>query len=246
MIERILEKTLHLFLSSGFSKTNTDEIAKNIGISKRTLYRYYDAKDKLIDAVFAFLREKVTKQHEAIIKDPSKSPSQKLREILLIISELGAKMGKTFAKDIQNVRPDLYATMSAYRRHRIGRLADVVKEGQATGEFRKEIDAELTIDVLIAALDGIINPTYLIESTFSVSTAFETVFNLFLQGIENGKSNLLETKKTIPDFESDPDSPLLLFQILNFDDLTNDSTDFSSTIQSLEDKKKSTWLMNAN
>ncbi|AYV57740.1 TetR/AcrR family transcriptional regulator [Leptospira kmetyi] len=227
MIERILEKTLHLFLSSGFAKTNTDEIARNIGISKRTLYRYYDAKDKLIDAVFAFLREKVTKQHEAILKDSSKSPSQKLREILLIIAELGARMGKSFAKDIQNVRPDLYATMSAYRRQRIGRLADIVKEGQATGEFRKEIDAELTIDVLIAALDGIINPTYLLESTFSVSTAFETVFNLFLQGIESGKSNLLEVKKTIPDFGSNSDSPLLLFQILNFDDLTIDSTDFA-------------------
>ncbi|ULH27067.1 TetR/AcrR family transcriptional regulator [Leptospira weilii] len=75
MIERILKRTMRLFLFAGFAKTNTDEIAKHRGISKRTFYRYYNAKEKLINAVFNFLKEQIMAQHEAIIKDKSKGPS---------------------------------------------------------------------------------------------------------------------------------------------------------------------------
>nr|WP_254844212.1 TetR/AcrR family transcriptional regulator [Leptospira santarosai] len=57
-----------MFISfRGFCQ-NTDEVAKHIGISKRTLYCYYDTKEKLTNVVFNFLKERITTQHETIIK----------------------------------------------------------------------------------------------------------------------------------------------------------------------------------
>ncbi|WP_346274741.1 TetR/AcrR family transcriptional regulator [Leptospira santarosai] len=57
-----------MFISFRRFCQNTDEIAKHIGISKRTLYCYYDTKEKLINVVFNFLKERITTQHETIIK----------------------------------------------------------------------------------------------------------------------------------------------------------------------------------
>lgn len=54
-IDTILERTLILFLNAGFSKTNTDEISEFAGVSKRTLYKYFITKEKLIDAVISKL-----------------------------------------------------------------------------------------------------------------------------------------------------------------------------------------------
>ncbi|TGL81457.1 TetR/AcrR family transcriptional regulator [Leptospira yasudae] len=245
MIERILERTTRLFLSAGFAKTNTDEIAKHIGISKRTLYRYYDAKEKLINAVFDFIKDKIRSQHEAIIADKSKSPSQRLREILFIVSELGSKMGKPFARDIQNLRPDLFSMMQEYRRERMRRLADLIREGQEIGEFRKDINRELTIDILVAALDGIINPTYLTQTDHSIASAFESIFNMFLQGIECRNENipLVDRTQTLP---FDPHSGIFLFQVMHFDDYEEKEPDSIAPLLAKENKKKSTWLMNAN
>ncbi|EQA63024.1 TetR/AcrR family transcriptional regulator [Leptospira alexanderi] len=243
MIERILKKTMQLFLFAGFAKTNTDEIAKHIGISKRTLYRYYDAKEKLINAVFNFLKEKITAQHEAIIKDKSKNPRQKLNEILLIVTKIGSKMGKPFINDIQNFRPDLYIMMKEFRKERLRRLADIIKEGQESGIFRKELNRELTIDALIAALDGVINPKYLSETTFSISSAFDTIFNIFIHGIENEKSN---SQLKNPILHSHPDAHILSFQIMDFDTEQEISSNEVINLQSIKDKKKSTWLTNTN
>ncbi|MEI7013997.1 TetR/AcrR family transcriptional regulator [Leptospira licerasiae] len=184
MIDRILERTFLLFLSSGFAKTNTDQIAKHIGISKRTLYKYYDTKDKLIDSVFELMRSKVQEKFDKVLQDKTKDPIDRLKEILFFISDLGSKMSKTFAKDIEMVRPDLFITMREFRKQRILSLADLLREGQKAGQIRKDITPELTIDILIAAVDGILNPTYLFQSPYSNTMAFDAIVTIFLEGVQ--------------------------------------------------------------
>ncbi|MGJ4746209.1 TetR/AcrR family transcriptional regulator [Leptospira sp. SA-E8] len=184
MIERILERTFLLFLSSGFAKTNTDQIAKHIGISKRTLYKYYDTKDKLIDSVFELMRSKVQAKFDKVLQDKNKDPIDRLKEILFFISDLGSKMSKTFAKDIEMVRPDLFVTMREFRKQRILSLADLLREGQKAGQIRKDVTPELTIDILLAAVDGILNPTYLFQSPYSNTMAFDAIVTIFLEGVQ--------------------------------------------------------------
>lgn len=184
MIERILERTFLLFLSSGFAKTNTDQIAKHIGISKRTLYKYYDTKDKLIDSVFELMRSKVQAKFDKVLQDKTKDPIDRLKEILFFISDLGSKISKTFAKDIEMVRPDLFVTMREFRKQRILSLADLLREGQKAGQIRKDVTPELTIDILLAAVDGILNPTYLFQSPYSNTMAFDAIVTIFLEGVQ--------------------------------------------------------------
>ncbi|MFB5652216.1 TetR/AcrR family transcriptional regulator [Leptospira wolffii] len=187
MIERILERTFLLFLSSGFAKTNTDQIAKHVGISKRTLYKYYDTKDRLVDAVFELIRKKVQSKFDEVLNDHKRDPLDRLKEILFFISELGSKMSKTFARDIETVRPDLFETMKEFRRQRLLSLADLLREGQKQGLIRKDITPELTIDILLAAVDGILNPSYLFQSPYSNTMAFEAIVMIFLEGIQEKK-----------------------------------------------------------
>ncbi|TGL33879.1 TetR/AcrR family transcriptional regulator [Leptospira koniambonensis] len=184
MIERILERTFLLFLSSGFAKTNTDQIAKHIGISKRTLYKYYDTKDKLIDSVFELMRSKVQTKFDKVLQDKEKDPIDRLKEILFFISDMGSKMSKTFAKDIEMVRPDLFVTMREFRKQRILSLSDLLREGQKAGQIRKDVTPELTIDILLAAVDGILNPTYLFQSPYSNTMAFDAIVTIFLEGVQ--------------------------------------------------------------
>ncbi len=187
MIDRILERTFLLFLSSGFAKTNTDQIAKHVGISKRTLYKYYDTKDKLIDSVFELMRKKVQAKFDEVLKDKTRDPIERLKEILFFISDLGSKMSKTFAKDVEMVRPDLFETMREFRKQRLLSLADLLREGQAKGQIRKDVTPELTIDILLAAVDGVLNPGYLFQSPYSNTMAFEAIVTIFLEGVQEKK-----------------------------------------------------------
>ncbi|MBC7948824.1 MAG: TetR/AcrR family transcriptional regulator [Chitinophagaceae bacterium] len=49
--ERILVKAEELFMKYGIRSVSMDDIANNLGMSKKTLYQYYADKDELVDAV---------------------------------------------------------------------------------------------------------------------------------------------------------------------------------------------------
>ena len=55
--ERILEKAHELFNRYGLRSVSMDDIAAQVGMSKKTLYQYFTDKDELVDAVFVNIME---------------------------------------------------------------------------------------------------------------------------------------------------------------------------------------------
>ena len=55
MREKILQKAAEMFLNLGFKSVTMDDIANEIGISKKTIYAHFDTKTKLVEAVTFYL-----------------------------------------------------------------------------------------------------------------------------------------------------------------------------------------------
>ena len=51
MRDKILEKSNELFLNLGFKSVTMDEIASSLGVSKKTIYKYFTNKTELVDTV---------------------------------------------------------------------------------------------------------------------------------------------------------------------------------------------------
>lgn len=85
--EQALEGARRVFLREGFAAASTDEIAREAGISKRTLYSYYPGKEELFAAVLRLL----TIEHpqarvlEFIRGIDPRSPDE-LREVFLTLA----------------------------------------------------------------------------------------------------------------------------------------------------------------
>src|ERR1700751_826988 len=56
--ERILEKAHELFMRYGVRSVSMDDIAAQLGMSKKTVYQYYTDKEELVDAVLSAVLEK--------------------------------------------------------------------------------------------------------------------------------------------------------------------------------------------
>lgn len=183
MREKILEKILPLFLREGFSKVNTDTIAYEVGISKRTLYKYFPTKDLLVDAVTTKFQSEIKKQFDKTLENIEDSPLEKLREILFFLSETSSNLSKKFLQDVKDYRPDIFLKATSFRKERIKSLVVLIKEGQKKKKIKKEIDPDLAVDILLSAVDGVINPNYLTNSKHSAQTAMNSLINIFLNGI---------------------------------------------------------------
>ena len=66
MKETILKKSGEIFLRYGFKSVTMDDIANELGISKKTIYKYYNNKVELVDEAISRLHQRMHERINAI------------------------------------------------------------------------------------------------------------------------------------------------------------------------------------
>jgi AcrR family transcriptional regulator len=89
--ERILEAATDLFVRLGYRKTSMDDVARQAGIAKGTVYLYYRNKAELVFHAIA-LEERAYLQNLAPILDPSSTPADRLRSLIEVWLTLSQEM----------------------------------------------------------------------------------------------------------------------------------------------------------
>lgn len=143
-----------LFSEKGFAATRLDDVAARAGVSKGTLYLYFDSKEALFKAV---IREGIVpalEEGEAMLERFEGSAAELLRSLLLGWWQLfgTTRFGgipKLIIGEARNF-PEIAAFYheAVIRRGR-GLLRRVLERGTASGEFRR-IDVDVALDVIFA------------------------------------------------------------------------------------------------
>jgi len=151
---------LELFVEKGFAATRLDDVAARAGVSKGTLYLYFDSKDALFKAVVEQGIVPLFAAAQSELGDYGGSAGDLLVEMLtrwqrqvgatplaglykLIIAE-----ANNFPELVQYYHDEVIVRGRAM-------LADVLRRGMASGEFR-QLDIDATIDIVIAPLLSLI------------------------------------------------------------------------------------------
>ncbi|MCB4359797.1 TetR/AcrR family transcriptional regulator [Quatrionicoccus australiensis] len=147
---------LELFVEKGFAATRLEDVAARAGVSKGTLYLYFDSKEALFKAVIQEGIIPVMLENEEIAARHT-GCSFALMEKLL--ANWWSKIGQTDFAGIPKLMvaearnfPEVaqYYYENVIRRGR-ALVGAALERGMASGEFR-EMDVETTIDVIIAPL----------------------------------------------------------------------------------------------
>jgi AcrR family transcriptional regulator len=83
---KILDAAYQLFLQKGYRNTTMDDIAQELGMSKKTLYKYHQGKLELLAASFDVIRTKMTAKVEAIVDNRYLAFPLKLRSFLTVVA----------------------------------------------------------------------------------------------------------------------------------------------------------------
>ncbi|MDP1692905.1 MAG: TetR/AcrR family transcriptional regulator [Burkholderiaceae bacterium] len=149
----LLEAALTLFVEKGFAATRADEVARQAGVSKGTLYRYYPSKEELLKAVMAhYLSARIAASAEAVRRiDGPMAPA--LREMLVAWwrQTYASPASGTFKLIISEVRnfPDIaefYVREVIEPGHQL--VGAILQRGIASGEFRT-VDVESAVHSLL-------------------------------------------------------------------------------------------------
>jgi AcrR family transcriptional regulator len=189
--ERILGKASEMFFQFGYMKVTMDEIAAKLGMSKKTLYKFYPGKEHLIREMFHSVKCEIDDYIKELWSDENMDFVVKLKKLMNFIGTHSSKMRGPLIEDIQKFHPEIWNEIQEFRRLNSQKKFNMlINEGIKKGYFRKDIDQSIIVLTYINAIQGIITPEILSQMPFSANQVFEALGKIIFEGIltEEGRN----------------------------------------------------------
>ncbi len=192
---RILEHSRRVFHSEGFHKISMDELSRGLGISKKTIYKHFPSKDKLVEQICAQTSEVITGEIDNIV-DSKTDVVEKFVRIMNLYGDFAMNIGEKWLKDLSMHAPREAARIDEKRRAKIHDiLTRLIRQGKKE-RLIENFPVPVIINTFTAAVASIMNPDFLLKNKLSVHQAFSATYNFLLSGLltAKGKEKLKKTK----------------------------------------------------
>jgi len=184
MKNRIIDTAEKRFSQYGFKRVTMDDIASDLGISKKTLYKHFKSKEDIAWAV----KERMHRDIDKLLQRAKREIPDPILRFKKIIAEVTSRVsiiGSAFMTDIKKEIPDLWRQCEEFREREIYEyIGGILEEGVKKGKIRKDIDTKIAVMAYLGAIRMIIQPEILMKNQFSIEDAFNNILKIFLEGIQ--------------------------------------------------------------
>ena len=181
--QRIVDAARAHFFGHGFRSVTMDDLAQELGISKKTLYAHFPGKIELLEAVLANKFAGV----EAKLKEATCTHSHDFPATLhLLLANTQRELDEIkppFVRDMRQKAPQVFKVVEGRRAALIERyFGKLFIEGQRAGMVRKDVPAKLMIEILLAMVQAIMNPPKMEELGMMPKEGFSGILKIVLEG----------------------------------------------------------------
>jgi len=196
---RIMRQATELFYTNGLYKTSMDEIAAELNISKKTIYKYFESKYDLIRESTDYTLNSSIKWVDDILSKKINVAS-KLALLMENYSKEVCQVSEKWIKDMRTHYPEIWKQIEIFRAEKIYDIAKKLIKLGSKENIITNYPPELIIETYAATLRAIVNPVFLQSCNCTMKDAIKFVFEIHLTGILTAKGRLKykeEKKKLI-------------------------------------------------
>ena len=194
--ERILTKAADLFMRYGIRSITMDEIAGQLGISKKTIYQFFTDKDDMVSAVI----EQEIKKNEAECMQFRDDAADAVHEIFLALEDLDEMLKYTnplMLYDLEKHHPKAFQKIKEYKYQFLYRsLLDNLQRGIRESLYRSDFQPDIVAKNRIESAFLIFNPDLFPHSRYKMSEVSFELALLFLHGVVTPEGKRLIDKYT--------------------------------------------------
>lgn len=184
----IIQESDKLFCQYGFKSVTMDDIAKHLGMSKKTIYQHFKDKDELVNIL---IKDKLSVQ-DCNMGLSAKNARDAVEEIFFAIDnmhELLTGMNPKLFYDLQKYHPKAWLYFKNFREKKLGKvISENLERGIKEGFYRKEIKIDILTQMRLAQVDIIFNQhDHYTTNKYTIAQVMIELTEHFLQGICNQK-----------------------------------------------------------
>ncbi len=183
----ILQQADLLFSQYGIKSITMDDIAKHLGMSKKTIYQHFEDKNEL---VLKLMQSKLEDQ-TCVINDCCERADNAIHELFFGIThliEMLSRTNPTMFYDLQKFYPEAWAYFNAFREQVIlQKIRENLERGIKEGLYRSDVNIEIVSRMRAEQILISFNPHIFPSHLFSMSEVSREMTLHFIYGITTEK-----------------------------------------------------------
>jgi AcrR family transcriptional regulator len=179
----ILEQVGRLYHRYGIKSVTMDDVASQLGISKKTIYEFFNDKEDLVEQVLlnehdhtcGFLNAIAGNEYNAI---------EKLFEVYKMISGMFRDYNPSMEYDIRKYYPTLFIRVREIRRHQMFEsVFGNLNQGKSEGLYRNELNSKIIAKLHVFRTESLFDTDMFTQEELSSFIMFHEIFVYHLNGI---------------------------------------------------------------
>jgi TetR/AcrR family transcriptional regulator, cholesterol catabolism regulator len=192
--DRILEKAHDLFMQYGIRSITMDEIAAQLGISKKTIYQFFTDKDAMVEAVV----NEVINRNEEDCRGFSLTAENAVHEIFVAMDftqEMMKAMNPQIMYDLEKHHPAAFKRLKQYKyQFLFSTIKENLERGAREDIYRTDLNVDLTTRHRIESAFMPFNQEAFPQNKYPMNQTCQELAILFLHSICNPKGKKLIEK----------------------------------------------------
>ena len=195
--EKIIVRASELMMQFGIRTVTMDDISRDLGISKKTIYQYFKDKKELVNRITSL---HLQEEEERFVSTVTQSENS-VHELMLVsqcLRESMKDMKMSLMNELQKFYPDAWLKYEDFKQ---GILRDsiirVIERGQKEGYFRKNVDPFLIATMRIEQVQSFIMMNLYPKDKYTLYDVQLQLFDHFIHGLFTIEGHKLFNQYTI-------------------------------------------------
>ncbi len=187
MKDKIIQKAAELHFKYGIKNVTMDQIAHELGISKKTIYTYFLNKNDLVAQTVDYIFDKVQSEIDKIYS-LKLNPYQELFHVKGIIKGMLANTKITPYFQLKKYYPEIAKKLERRKFESMMELLEHnLNKGMKKGYYKEDLDKEFIKRIYFANIKNINDEEIFPPEDFNLPQLMDTFLMMFLSGISTKK-----------------------------------------------------------
>ncbi len=191
---RIIDSAMEQFFTYGFRSTTMDDVAVKLGMSKRTIYKYFPGKEILLKEVIDKKKAEIENQMEKLVSGIDKDDTDIMKMIKSVIGYMKDQIQKIkppFILDLERIFPELISYIEDFRLNLIkDYFGRIIHQGMRMGIIRDDIKDGVLVDIYYNMIRILISSELINSHNMDSIELVDTIVKIFFEGVltEEGRA----------------------------------------------------------
>jgi AcrR family transcriptional regulator len=183
MKERILAEAERLFWKFGVRSVTMEEIAKQLGISKKTIYQHFPDKEQILYQVIQHKTSRNQSEMECMVMDTA-NPVEEILSVLNMMQKNADQISPNLLMDIKRYYPQAFSLFRQYKEGQIMRsILENIQKGILQGLYRADVNPAILARLRVEQIELAFNHDLFPSDQYSMHAVQAELIHHFVRGM---------------------------------------------------------------